>query len=167
MAGAHLLLAAALAQTSPAGGPDFKQLWVFATIERRPSFEKGTRIRIGTFDSPMGATDGAYWFVKGEEVSRDVYSEQAAASSKTCPAVLPVLKQLERLRLPQPDVPGIGRDYDKIVMDGVQYRLNGTSRHVDGQPGDYAIESNTRTPLAKWADALFRSLDGCWSKLSP
>jgi hypothetical protein len=160
---AGVLLAAAAA---PAPPPDFSQLSIFATAERRPAFEATTRVRVGTFEGPMvgAGVKVTYWFIREREDGEGRVTDRAAANSKTCPAVLHAIRGLEHLRLPTPDVPGYSRDYDVIVMDGTTYLLTGTSRHSDGQPGDFSVSSNTGTPLATWTERLFLSLESCWKE---
>ena len=156
------LLAASLVHEPPSAVPDFSQLWVFATLERDPAWENLTRIRIGTFEGTEADPGVTYWFLREVQDEDERVSDSAWASSATCPAALPVLKRLEALEMPKPDVPGYRRNGGVIVMDGVSHRLSGVSRHRDGQPGDYSIESNNGTPLARWSDALFRALERCW-----
>lgn len=149
--------------------PDFSQISVFATFERRGAFELGkTRVRIGTVEGPMDSTKGEvnYWFVRERHDRQGKVLDRSSASTAACPASLKPLRALEALQLPHPDVPGYQRDYDVIVVDGVGYKLEGTSRHADGQPGDYSIESNRGTPLARWADGLLRALENCWKPIT-
>jgi hypothetical protein len=158
-------LAAALLQGAAVAPPDLSQLSDFATIERKPSWEDRIRVRVGTFGGMETDPGSTYWFTREIEDKAEHIGGLAWTNTDACPAALPVLKRLERLKMPQPDVPGFGRDANIIIMDGASYRLSGIARHADGQPGDYSIESNRHSPLARWADKLFQVLEKCWKPL--
>jgi hypothetical protein len=160
-----LSIAGAAAQPATAVEPDLKQLFVFATVERRPSFKSTTRVRIGTFEPFQDDPRRTYWFTRERENDQKQVTDRAVTSTQACPASLPIVQSLEKLELPRPDVLGYRRDYDLIITDGIHYRLSGVVRHPDGQPGDFSIESNRRTPLARWTDELFGALEPCWRPL--
>jgi hypothetical protein len=135
-----LSIAAAAAQPATTIEPDLKQLFVFATVERRPSFEPTTRVRIGTFEPFQENSGRSYWFIRERENEQKQVTDRAATSTEACPAALSIVQSLEELELPRPDVIGYRRDYDVIVTDGIHYRLSGVVRHPDGQPGDFHRE---------------------------
>jgi hypothetical protein len=159
------LLFAAVAAPAEAAPipPDFTQLWTFATFTAAPAFEPtAIRVKLGTFQ----AGEGVYWIVRDRVNREKEHSGPVEFTNSTlCPKVLPQLRRLEDLDMPAPDVPGMGRDADIIIMDGVSYTLQGSSRHADGQPGDYSIESNVGSPLARWVDGMDAALEGCWRPL--
>ena len=160
-----VILGAATLQVAAVAPPDLRQLWVFATVEREPSWEDLIRVRVGTFGGLETEPDPTYFFTREVEDREEHLRARAWTSTEVCPAALPVLRRLERLAMPHPDVPGYRRGANVIIMDGARYRLNGIARHADGQPGDYSIESNVGSPLAQWIDKLFSVLEKCWRPL--
>jgi hypothetical protein len=165
MAGLSLLLAGALAG-APTSGPNFDRLMLFATIERSPSFERTTRLRIGMVPDLRGGRDGVYWFMKDVRTSRDKFSPALVVSSQSCPSAMPIMRQLERLPLGTPDVPGLGQDALPWPKDGTSYSLKGISRQLGAQRGEYSAFTNSGSALAKWTDHLFSALERCWPKRS-
>lgn len=161
---AGVLVAAAIGAQQT---PDFSQLSVFATVERRPSFEGTTRVRIGTFEGPLvpAGEKVTYWFLREREDREGRVVDRTVADGGGCPTSVAAIRGLEHLRLPTPDVPAYRRDYNVIVADGISYSLEGVSRHLDGQPGEFSVRSNTGTPLSKWTERLFQSLESCWRSL--
>ena len=159
------VMAAAALQSAPVVPPDFSQLRVFATVERKPSWEDRLRVRIGTFRGMETDPGSDYWFTREIEDGVERVKGRAWSSTASCPAALPVLQQLETLKMPQPDVPGYGRDANIIITDGSRYQLSRTALHADAQAGDYSIESSVQSPLARWADKLMSVLEKCWKPL--
>jgi hypothetical protein len=122
-------------QGAVVAAPDLSQLSVFATIERKPSWEDRIRVRVGTFRGMESDSGSTYWFTREIEDGSERVKAKAWTSTDSCPAALPVLRRLETLKMPQPDVPGSRRDANIIIMDGATYRLSGNARHADGQSG--------------------------------
>jgi hypothetical protein len=146
------------------GRPDLRNFPTFMTLEVRPSFEpEFTTLYIGRFETDP---TGVFWF-KRERVNqwkRSIKHEDYTTTD-LCPDALVQVQALQHLQMPEPDVPGVEPDYTKLILDGVGYALSGHSVHPDGQPGEFRIESNVGSPLAKWADSMLKSLAGCWRPL--
>lgn len=162
-----LWMAAAMQTASAA--PDLAQLHVFATVEQRPTFKGASRIRLGTFEGPIlwPGQKVTYWFLMDRHDEEGRLVAQSVADSATCPASLAVVSNLQKLKLPHPDVPGVRPDFDAVSLDGTLYRLDVTARHPAGNVGDLSITSHGGTPLAEWTKALNGALDACWSPREP
>ena len=170
-----LLLFISLAQASRAtplqSSPDLDQLEPFLTLTRTPSAPViRIQVRIGTFRDQALATGGravVYWF---DRTVRDldrpqVPAERSFTSTGLCRGARQTLIEVEHLRMPEPDVPYYGRELRGIVVDGVDYQLEGNSIHADDLRGDFFIESNSGSPLAQWADRLLAVLSRCWRRI--
>jgi hypothetical protein len=119
---------------------------------------------------PQGAPE--YQF-RGEIVERrGAPARMVSADTHSCPGSLDQLRALQKLSMPQPDVPGIdeGVEINEIVMDGARYVLK-----MDGAWPDrtnfngttLAIASNVGTPLAQWVNSMLVTLKPCWKDAVP
>jgi hypothetical protein len=166
MLGLSFLLAAAAGPSAASPEPpDIRDLSVFATYTAYASFQPG-RIQVDIGTTGGVGPDRRYWFIRsprdrgGKRIGRSDYT-----SSTLCPQAMAKLRDLEHLDMPRPDVPGTGDEETVIVLDGVLYTLRGWARHADGQLGEYSIESNVGSPLARWIDSMSDALEQCWRPL--
>lgn len=119
---------------------------------------------------PQGSPE--YRF-RGEIVDR--YGAPARvvwADTRSCPGSVDQLRALQRLRMPQPDVPRIdeGVAANEIILDGATYslRMDGAWQGRNNFNGTtLAIASNVGTPLAQWVDAMLATLKPCWKDAAP
>jgi hypothetical protein len=143
------------------GRPDLRNFPTFVRLERQPSFEpEWTTLFIGRFD---GDPPGLFWFER-ERINpwKRTIAHHDYTTTDLCPGARAQVEALQQLQMPEPDVPGVEPDYTKLIMDGIGYSLAGHSRHADGQPGEFKIESNVGSPLAQWAELMLKSLQHCW-----
>ncbi len=82
-------------------------------------------------------------------------------STNNCRGALPQLQALEKLELPQVDLPGFGKDLEVLVLDGADYRLRSPALY-SGDRSDLIVRSNVDTPLARWVDQTLAVLAPCW-----
>lgn len=112
------------------------------------------------------ATDGAdrdHFEYKLRLVRRTIRTQEILwASSRTCPAVRPILRQMREIPMPRPAPFGLEDEAPEIILDGAFYELKAPSTFSNGQ---MTISSNVGSPLAKWVDGAFASLASCWSKV--
>jgi hypothetical protein len=78
-----------------------------------------------------------------------------------CPSVLPLLREVEKLELPHPDLLTFGKEAKFITMDGAGYSLTIPALY-DGAISNIAVRSNVSTPLAQWIDRTLKALEPCW-----
>jgi hypothetical protein len=138
--------------------------WLRSRPSVRRAFENtSTEITVAAFSNYEEVERGDYLFrrvVTSGDNDTTVYSY---TNTSACPAALPPLRRLARLRMPQPEVPIFGREENIVVTDGAHYILRGRVIHADTQVGRYEIESNVGTPLALWVDSMLAALRQCWS----
>ena len=113
------------------------------------------------------SASGPAWTLRRSVGGREGDPTVSWASSKTCPAVAPVLRQITQFEAPQVDVPGLAPLSDEVSMppmDGSQYLLWGRGRLVRGE---VTVSGNVGSPVANLADGAFKALEPCWSSTSP
>ncbi len=142
--------------------PFRNQVSSFATFSIRRAFEDTTtEITLGTSESLQ---PGNYLFRRRITSAGGDHVEYAYTNSRDCSAALVPVRRLRRLRMPHPDVPDLsGNEYGIVVTDGARYVLEGHAMHPGNYLGDYRIESNVGTPLARWIDTMLAALEPCWS----
>lgn len=91
------------------------------------------------------------------------------ADSVNCPAVDSVLIALEAMKPPRIDIMGVGEDEGGgLPLDGVGYDLWTRWPAWPGATGySLGMSGNVNTPLAAWADTLYRDLEPCWRESPP
>jgi hypothetical protein len=139
------------------------------TILVAPSFGPGARIEVERESAPAGAPP-RYRFrreilARGRPPASSVGADYA--STQLCPASYPVLLRVEDVKMPAPDLFGVGREASSITLDGTLYRLETWALHPTGDAGALTIESNAGTPLAVWVDGLLATLEPCWRETPP
>jgi hypothetical protein len=92
------------------------------------------------------------------------------ADSRTCPALIRVLEDMERLGSPWPDVPRLGRsEGGPPVLDGVSITLWTRSARMGDNAALVELEmrGNVDSPIAKWWSDMQASLAPCWAETEP
>lgn len=130
----------------------------FATLSRSPA-RRGPREEVQVCVG-RGDDRGHFTFARAAS-SAGGEQTRFTATSRACPAALPILQRMETLALPTPDVPGYGDEARRLTLDGIEYRLETLATFGD-RGGKVQLTSNVGTPLAEWAEAIFGALEGCW-----
>ncbi|WP_312166315.1 hypothetical protein [Phenylobacterium sp.] len=121
---------------------------------------------------------GVSLYLRGDEaIARRVETREgeaariAWASSRTCPALVPALSELETLPPPRIDVPGVGRTPPAAVpaVDGDSYLLWAQGARFVAAPYPVQIELRGEggSPMAAWVERSLRRLAACWGAAQP
>lgn len=106
-----------------------------------------------------------YWFRKTVKPDNGQVVEVRWADTRTCAAGRSVLEDLAKMEPPRPHIWGLDGDDDIIVTaDGITYRLDTETTLPNGR---MTVRTNIGTPLARWMDAAFAKLEGCWTATPP
>ncbi len=124
-----------------------------------------TQVDVGVLTTHSGLKH--YWFRKTVQPDRGRIVETRWADTRTCAGGRQALEELALLELPRPHVYGLdGSDDITVTADGVTYRLE-TETAPPFQTGQMSLKTNTGTPLARWVEAAFVKLNGCWTEAPP
>lgn len=119
------------------------------------------------WDKPYGTADRR----RGYAVRKASRTESAPvwATSFDCASLEALLERLERVPAPRINIWGIGDDVPpSLVVDGVSYDLWTRWPAWPGATGySLRMSGNVNTPLAEWANGLYRDLAPCWSIRAP
>lgn len=96
-------------------------------------------------------------------------SDPTWANSLDCPQVEALVVALEEVEPPRVDVMGLGREFPmRMTADGATFALWARWPTWDGLVGyELRMSGNYGSPLADWAQRLYRDLDGCWAADAP
>ncbi len=117
-----------------------------------------------------------YW---GEQRGRGYYAErdhpagggrQLIVSSRECPALLTVLREVPRLRMAPLYIEGISPPIALPDSSQWRYMVGGSAEHPGGQGGELTTESwqipgAVADPVARWARAFNRVFESCAGSL--
>jgi len=124
-----------------------------------------TQVDVGVLTSRTGPKH--YWFRKTVQPDNGQVVETLWADTRTCAGGRAALEELAMLETPRPQVYGLdGRDDVMVTTDGVTYRLE-TETAPPFQNGQVRLQTNVGTPLARWVEAAFAKLNGCWTAVPP
>ena len=93
-------------------------------------------------------------------------------SAPTCPGLQDVVLEIETLRAPHIDVPGLGRyESDEIVVtgDGPGYRVwgQGSLTNDPVEHGSLEIDVGSAHPVGAWVDRVIAIAASCWRPSLP
>lgn len=124
-----------------------------------------TQVDVGVLTSRSGPTQ--YWFRKTMQPDNGQVVETLWADTRSCTGGRAVLKELAALEPLRPRVYGLdGRHDIMVTADGVTYKLE-TETALPFRNGQMRLQTNTGTPLARWVEAAFAKLNGCWTAVPP
>lgn len=109
-----------------------------------------------------GRVAGQFAF-RRSATERDGSVSVSSTNTNACPAVWPLLTEVEQLELPRPDLPGVGKEVEFITLDGARYTLTTPSLY-GGAMSRLVVQSNVNTPLARWIDRTLTTLKPCWRR---
>ena len=120
--------------------------------------------------TPQGGERAPHWVARKVDADGRRLST-VYADSRSCPALLEVLKRAELLEVPQPRFifsnPARRDGRSEIVLHDTGYRLTADARFASGADGQVQLSGGSRSPLAAWADSLMRTLAPCWTDQVP
>lgn len=110
-----------------------------------------------------------YWIVRRAMGSSLKGPAVQWADSRSCPAVRTMIEDLQALRAPLPDIPGVGPPREMVLTaDGESHDLwLNWAIYPNDARGDLRMSGNVGSPVGDWWQAALPTLKTCWSGTAP
>ena len=115
-------------------------------------------ISIGTGDT--SSAPPTYW-VRRSVTRTNTDTDTSETDTRQCPAVLENLRELERLKLPRPEVPLLNSNVVTVTADGITYAMRTPAAYAGARDGELVVRSNAGTPLAEWIERTEAVVEAC------
>lgn len=116
-----------------------------------------------------GTSRTPYWIVRRVTGSSLRGPAVQWADSRSCPAVRTLIEDLQALRAPLPDIPGVGPPRELVLTaDGESHDLwLNWAIYPNDARGDLRMSGNVGSPVGDWWQAALPTLKACWSGAAP